>query len=613
MFYSFPKYILLLLSFLMGINAFAWQSRWVGASGVRHYQLTCCNTRQETQVFQLIDDATAHAAGFDRTYTGRGVLVGIVDTGIEYGHLNFRHPQTGNTRLKGAALYRPKEGAPDSIREYYTEAAILDTLTTDYCHSNHGTHTAGIAAGSYPGLGLQGMAPDADLMLCGTSSLTDDRLIDAIDQTFRRADELEQPCVINLSIGSPVDWKDGLTPFCLACDSLTDGGSAPGRIIVVSAGNDGGKAFSVQHEFVDHRPVYSLLMPSQDKESSVYYNPNVDVYCSDSLPVSLDYVLYDTLRHTFSEFPFEQHLSDSLEAGHDGRRHLCIDADTCRMSAYPNQLVAVRLKGQPGTSFTAYYINDESLEYAMRSVDDDAVNWLEGSSVASISDLSCTDAVLSVGAYSAVDAVTNIFGNRQPAWAPQGRVCSFSSYGLSWQGVPKPDVICPGASVISSTSSYYTDKIKYYTQPSNKTSPMVHIVTPGPQDAPWYLPDEPGRSYYWMTSVGTSQSSPTLAGIIALWLEACPTLSVRDVRRLLAETSRFDDDCLKAPGGAIQAGFGKVDALAGMRWVQRLMGIQDVCPDDPQTESVYDLWGRPVSGPSRGLVIERGQKKVYRE
>lgn len=43
----------------------------------------------------------------------------------------------------------------------------IETITTDKSEESHGTHTSGIAAGSIVGNGLQGMAPDADLYLCG--------------------------------------------------------------------------------------------------------------------------------------------------------------------------------------------------------------------------------------------------------------------------------------------------------------------------------------------------------------------------------------------------------------------------------------------------------------
>lgn len=600
--------VFLLLFFLCDslVEARSWQQR---SPAPRVYQPTCQTTRGESMVMYLHEQNLAIGNGLDRSYTGRGVLLGVIDVGIEFNHLNFRKPETGETRLRAAVLYRPEEGAPDSVREYYVDPFLLDTLTTDTPFNAHGTHTAGVAAGSYPHLGQQGMAPEADLMLCGTSSLTDERIIDAMKLIFGRADELDVPCVINLSIGNPVDWKDGRTPFCLACDSLTEGGNAPGRIIVASSGNDGEKRFAFDCTFSDSNPLYALLQPMNYKGKTAYFNPNIDVYCSDSLPLALDYVLFDTLRHTFSDCSFEQHLLDTLEAGHDGNRHLCIDADTCWMESYPNCLLAARVQGQKGSSMTAYYINDMGVEY--RVLDGPDERWLKGTSYHSISDLCCTDAVLSVGAYSAVDSVVNIFGQRSSALAPRGQICGFSSYGTTAFGDQKPDVVCPGASVVSSFSSYWKDKIEYYyTSGRYLNSPMMYVFTPEEGDAPWYRSDDPQRAYYWIHSVGTSQSAPVMSGIIALWLEACPTLSVRDVRDILQHTSRFDNYCLAAPGGVMQAGNGKADALAGIREVlSRTQGIVPI--DIDRAEAVpfyYDLMGRRVSANQQSNTIILRQK-----
>lgn len=568
-------------------------------SANNRHQVSCYNTRMETGVTQ-IHDATWTSSVEPTSYTGRGVLLGIIDTGIEYNHLNFRHSETWETRLKGALLYRPEEGAADSIREYYTDPQLIDTLTTDNLHNAHGTHTAGVAAGSYLDLGQQGMAPEADLMLCGTSVLEDDRIIDALVQTFARADELGEPCVVNLSIGNPIGWKDGLSPLNLVCDALTDGGEAPGRVIVFSAGNDGAKNYVVNHEVQDTLPLYVLLEPHMQKGEAYYYNPNLDVYCSDSLPLHIEYQLYDTLNHAFSALPFEQHLLDTLEAGHDACRHLILDCDTCLMTPYPHCLIAGKIQGNPGSAFTLYYINNVSVSYAILPGDDE-YHWLQGTPEGSISDLCTTPSVLSVGAYSAVDSLVNVFGRVHHPVADKGKVCSFSSYGYSMQGQPYPDVVCPGASVVSSFSRFWADKVAYYyTNGRYLDSPMMYVVTP----------EADGPTYYWIHAVGTSQSSPVLAGIIALWLQACPTLSVNQIREILQQTSVFDEACQQAPGGPLQAGFGKVDAVAGLQAVLSQASMPITQRTTSSEVSCYNLHGQRLASAAsyHGLCIVNGAK-----
>lgn len=107
-----------------------------------------------------------------------------------------------------------------------------------------------------------------------------------------------------------------------------------------------------------------------------------------------------------------------------------------------------------------------------------------------------------------------------------------------------------------------------------------------------------------------------MAGIIALWLEACPTLTTNQVRQILRDTSRFGDYCAQCPIDPRQAGFVKVDAIAGMDAVLALAGIERVTIDasdaSPYLHGIFDLYGRELDIPrsqlSRGLYIIDGRK-----
>lgn len=579
------------------------------------------NSRIDTGVEVLQSDSTALSYGLPQGYTGRGVLVGVYDTGIDYNHINFRHPQTGQTRISMAILYRELEGSADSIREVYTDPVQIDTLTTDTHSTWHGTHTSGIAAGSYRGWGMQGMAPEADLVLCGSAKLDHDRMEDALRSIFAHADELEMPCVVNVSIGNPTGWKDGLSPIQLLCEELTDGGDAPGRIIVFAAGNDGAKDFTLEHCFeVTNHPVYTMLQAPLKGDVPEYRNFAIECYCSDDSPMSCTLVAYDTLRHEEVDFQLlnlkgdtlvpamlkdTAYYTDSLAIDHDMRRYVCLEMeDTCRLlTADPkNTILAARFIGQKGSSFTSYYVMDSRIgTYAL--LDAGQPGWLKSDSRNSINEYCCTESVISVGAYSsASDSLTNILGNSIYPIVVPDEVASFSSYGTTDYGVDKPDVLAPGVSVISSFSSFCDVNLDYYTSGRNPKSPLVYLL---PCD------EENIRPYYWSSDVGTSQAAPVVAGIIALWLEACPTLTTHQVRDILRQTSRWDDSCQSAPIDPRQSGFGKVDALAGMEAVLTLAGIECVASAPTMSSGVFDLFGRCINLPREqlhGIYIVDGKK-----
>lgn len=581
------------------------------------------NTRIETGVETLQSDSSAMAIGLPQGYTGQGVLVGVYDTGIDYNHINFRDPATNRTRISMAILYRETEGAADSIREVYTEPACIDTLTTDTHATWHGTHTSGTAAGSYRGMGWQGMAPGATLALCGTSKLKHDRMEDALRSIFAHADELEMPCVINVSIGNCTGWKDGLSPIPQLCEELTDGGEAPGRIIVFSAGNDGSKDFTFEHTFTaSDQPVYSMLEAPKDKEGQPQYrNFGIEAYMSDSLPMRISLVAYDTLQHREVDYQLVNlrgdvltpamladtlYYTDSIAPEHDFRRYVCVEVeDTCRMQTtdVEHTVLAVRFDGRRGSTMVGYYVMDSAVgSYALR--DGGQPGWLHSDSRHSINEYCCTESVISVGSYSLLDSLVNILGNTVRTETPRHEVADFSSYGTTYYGVDKPDVICPGVFVISSFSTFCEDKISYYTSGRKPDSPLYYCM-----DAT----EEEPRPNYWSADKGTSMSSPVMAGIIALWLEACPTLTTNQVRQILRDTSRFDDYCAHCPIDPRQAGFGKVDALAGMDAVLALAGIERVTIDAaPHRQGIFDLYGRefdiPRSQLPRGLYIIDGRK-----
>ena len=106
-----------------------------------------------------------------QAYTGKGVIVGVIDTGFDFQHPVFKDAE-GRSRIK--AVYNPFGGSGSEAYDAYGNllpGTVYDTpeqiekLTTDTYKQMHGTHTASTAAGTHHG-DWGGMAPDADLVLC---------------------------------------------------------------------------------------------------------------------------------------------------------------------------------------------------------------------------------------------------------------------------------------------------------------------------------------------------------------------------------------------------------------------------------------------------------------
>ncbi len=164
---------------------------------------------------RLVDNESNEIVNADHVwnslgYTGSGILISIIDTGIDYDH----------RELAGKVA-----GGYDFVNED-------DDAWDDH---GHGTHCAGIAAANGPE--LKGVAPDADLLAVkvlnagGSGSSSD--IIAGIEYSVAQGAD-----VISMSLGGPGDPNDDMS-------AAVDNAVKNGVICVVAAGNSGPGSFSI--------------------------------------------------------------------------------------------------------------------------------------------------------------------------------------------------------------------------------------------------------------------------------------------------------------------------------------------------------------------------------
>ncbi len=195
---------------------------------------------------------------------GEGVLVGIIDTGIDYTNPIFQYAD-GTTRIAAIWDQTIQIGPPPQGRLYgteYTRDRINEALkSTDPLSIvpsmdtvGHGTMVAGIACGNAsPENGFVGVAPGAELVVVklkqakrylmrffrvpeGTICFQENDILFALGYLLDLSFQLQRPMAICLAIGSSQGGHDGRG---ILSSYLSIIANTPGVIAVVAAGNEG--------------------------------------------------------------------------------------------------------------------------------------------------------------------------------------------------------------------------------------------------------------------------------------------------------------------------------------------------------------------------------------
>ena len=210
---------------------------------------------------------------------GKGVIVGIVDFGMDFMHKNFR-TEDGKSRILAlwdqTAFGDPRYEKSYGYGRVYTQAdlnkaiEVSDLITEDRGDAEkvcaaayqalgyeppadsvfqvgaHGTYVADVAVGNGRGTGIAGLSPNADIIFVEVSTLPgapalgqsfgdSAQLLEAITFIFDCA--ADRPCVVNLSLGTNGGPHDGSTLVEEAIDRLLSDPHKPNRAVVVAAGN----------------------------------------------------------------------------------------------------------------------------------------------------------------------------------------------------------------------------------------------------------------------------------------------------------------------------------------------------------------------------------------
>lgn len=456
----------------------------------------------------------------DPTLTGAGVIVGIIDTGLDTKHPAFpasRIISIWDQTVPGNGVKEGKYG------KELIGAAVTNGTTNDV--EGHGTHVAGIAAGSDSSV-YQGLAPESQLVIVKSDFQTAG-IADGVRYIFRIAKEKNLPAVINMSLGGHFDAHDGSDPL----SKIVTQESGPGRIVCCAAGNEGSdNIFASMSGAKGVQSSARFVIPAGESALlNGWYSGSDEFEIAVESPSGKRTPFQSIAKG--GQNPVQKY---SLTEG----SVRIVTADTNPDNGDHNFLVEVTPKASPSpisSRIWKLWINGKKVGSSGR-VDVWSITgagesvFFTGQSVKNemkIGSPGCAVEAITVAAYTTRNQWTDNDGNSQGAGLALNDIADFSSPGPLRSKVLKPDVAAPGAMIISAKSAQYDAGAEDIVDDQ-------HVIM-----------------------AGTSMAAPFITGLVALLLQRDRNLDHNQVKAILQSISRVPN---RNPNTHdIKWGFGLID------------------------------------------------------
>lgn len=471
--------------------------------------------------------------------TGKGIVIGVIDWGIDFAHVNFRNLD-GSTRL--LALW--DQSAPMNAKNHYgygvihRKKEIDQALKTAHPYKSlgyhpyladsdgsgtHGTHVMDTAAGNGRAGSPVGIAPEADLIFVHLDNVGHSQnaslgnsvaLLEALDFIVRTAGD--QPCVINMSMGRHGGPHDGSTLVEQGMDALLS--TKPGLAIVQSAGN---YFASPIHSAGQVRPGQSIRLTFDVDAADVTPN-EIEVWYSGRDVFGIMLIAPDG-QHFGSTLPGKQTTISIQEREVGQVYHRIHDPNNT-----DNHVDIFLYPGAPGGKWTLQLTGVDIVDGRFDAwIERDAA--CNGCQIEFDSDSSSSQTTTGSICNGFRTIAVGAYDGHSKGWRP----ASFSSAGPTRDGRVKPDLIAPGVSILAARSA--------------SSGKSTH--------------DQVTRKS------GTSMAAPHVTGTIALMFEAAgQPLHIHETRNLLlGSTTRKPPDIYRYGNGYLDIESAVMQAYASQQ------------------------------------------------
>jgi len=512
----------------------------------------------------LVHDGYLNSTAYD----GTDVIVLIIDTGIDWTHLDFCDP---SDPTKSRILYiwdqtdsnatnysnmspADRDGTNFAGLDYgveYTNAQInseLDGSAPDSVKqtdtNGHGTEVASGAVGNGASLSTKqykGMAPDADIVIVkagGGTSFIDADVKNALTYAQKISQTESKPVVVNLSLGNQSHAHDGTATLDEAVDAFTSSGS--GRVAVIAAGNAGNEAIHVTGTVANgDTETITITVPSYTATSGasndvvqfeLWWNGAPNISTKLSCPDGTYYLEQAFGTGSSGDSPHGAlALYNAGDADHsNGHLRTWVQLwDNTSTQTPEAGGWTLDLTNNSGSSQTYHaWLNYSSMGATVAGAD----------TTYTIASPGVASSAITVGAYSArwkwyssADAAGYGFSGTDFS----DDIAYFSSIGPTRTGAQKPDITVPGRGLFSATSTDY--------------SPATAKVVVA--------------NKYHLTE-GTSGASGVVAGAVALLLDYNTSMTAAQAKSYITGNADADGYTGTVPNNFW--GYGKLNIMESM-------------------------------------------------
>ncbi len=523
-----------------------------------------------------------------RPYTGKGVILGLIDTGVEYAHPAFFTPDGKELRIKAVWDQNSDRAAAPEGYGYGSEFTTPEAIMSRYYDSPsefHGSHTMGIAAGSDMSSKYYGVAPDTEIVFVSMGP-DDTNITDGISYIFDYADRENKPCVINMSLGSHIGPHDGTS----ATDRIIDSMTGPGRIIVGACGNEGMYKIHCSKTLSEgDTQMKTMLSFNEDMSHKIH---KLDIWNSNESPITVKMCVVNSLKgqilftsdtydpakdkvmYRYFEMAETGVDAEFIFAGEihpdDNRYHIDV---TCEVAGLgEGRRLGIIIEGEAGSTIHMWnYSNHEFSSYGRSG-------WTDGDNSYTVGEIGGTaKTIITVGSYDGRITVPFIMGQSMSMNSVPGYhhldVSTFSSRGPTVDGRTVPHILASGFPVISAANKYALEVmgLQLGTDTNAKTT-------------------TDRGTFYYMYNMGTSMAAPFVAGTVALMLEAEPTLDPARARDIITSTAITTSITASLPDNSY--GSGRINTYGAIKKLLNSASSDEVFA--AQTEC--HVWYEPESG-----------------